>query len=193
MQHLVPMTTGRPPCVDRIGLPLERLRRRASKGLRRRAGEGPRRHASPRFESNDASDGFTLMELLIALALLAVLLAIALPAYREQIARAHRSELQTALLEDAGYMQRYYAANNAFSAPSPPRLTWTASPPTGPPAYEIVVTVPPGDPTVFTLTATRAGAMAGDRCGDFTYDNLGRRGLVPGTPRGGLTAADCWR
>ena len=193
MQRLVPMAMGRSPCVDRIGLLLERLRRRASKGLRRRAGEGPRRHASPRFASRGASDGFTLMELLIALALLAVLLAIALPAYREQIARAHRSELQTALLEDAGYMQRYYAANNAFSATPPPRLTWTASPPTGSPAYEIVVTVPPGDPTVFTLTATRAGAMAGDRCGDFTYDNLGRRGLVPGTPRGGLTAADCWR
>jgi type IV pilus assembly protein PilE len=193
MKRLVPMTMGRSPCVDRIGLPLERPRRRASSGQWRRAGKGPRRHASPRFASNDASDGFTLMELLIALALLAVLLAIALPAYREQVAHARRSELQTALLEDAGYMQRYYAANNAFSATPPPRLTWTASPPTGPPAYEIVVTVPPGDPTVFTLTATRAGAMAGDRCGDFTYDSLGRRGLVLDTPRAGLAAADCWR
>ena len=185
MPSFVSMTKLRSPVLDRD--------RCAVSGPRRRAGRRPRRHASPRFESNDASDGFTLMELLIALALLAVLLAIALPAYREQIARARRSELQAALLEDAGYMQRYYAANNAFSAPSPPRLTWTASPPTGPSAYEIVVTVPPGDPTVFTLTATRAGAMAGDRCGDFTYDHLGRRGLVAGTPRAGLTAADCWR
>jgi type IV pilus assembly protein PilE len=161
--------------------------------LRRRAGKRSRRRANPRFASNRPSDGFTLMELLIALALLAVLLAIALPAYREQTARSRRAGLQAALLEDAGYMQRYYAANNAFSATPPPRLTWTASPPAGPPAYVIVVTVPPGDPTVFTLTAMRAGAMAGDRCGDFTYDNLGRRGLVPGTQQAGLTAADCWR
>ena len=140
-----------------------------------------------------ARRGFTLIELLVAVTALGIFVAIALPSFFEQLARARRTDVQAALLEDAGYMQRYYAANNAFSAPSPPRLTWTASPPTGPPAYEIVVTVPPGDPTVFTLTATRAGAMAGDRCGDFTYDNLGRRGLVPGTPRGGLTAADCWR
>ena len=65
--------------------------------------------------------GFTLIDVLVAFALLAVLTAIALPAYREQLARARRSQLQAALLEDAGYLQRYYAANNTFDATPPPR------------------------------------------------------------------------
>src|SRR5476649_2799482 len=90
--------------------------------------------------------GFTLIDLLVTIALLGVLAAIALPAYREQVARARRSDLQTALLEDAGYLQRYYAANNSFNANPAPRLPFAASPRAGAAAYAIVVAVPPDDP-----------------------------------------------
>jgi hypothetical protein len=55
------------------------------------------------------------------------------------------------------------------------------------------VSVPPDDPTSFVLTAVRSGAMSSDACGDFTYDNLGRRDLVPGSAAPGLTAPSCWR
>ena len=137
--------------------------------------------------------GFTMIDVLVAIALTAVLAAVALPAYREQLARARRSEMQTALLEDAAYMQRYYAANNAFSGTPLPQLPVPVSPRAGTPAYTIAVAVPSDDPTSFLLTATRAGAMQGDRCGDFTYDHLGRRGLAPGTFAAGLTPEACWR
>ena len=137
--------------------------------------------------------GFSLIDVLIAIALMGVLAAIALPTYREQFARARRSDLQTALLDDAAYLQRYYAANNAFSGSPPPQLPAPVSPRAGLPAYAIGVAVPPDDPTSFVLTATRTGAMRGDRCGDFTYDNLARRGLVPGTFAAGLVPEACWR
>ncbi|MET0382542.1 MAG: type IV pilin protein [Burkholderiaceae bacterium] len=137
--------------------------------------------------------GFTLVELLAAVAVLGVLVAIALPAYREQSARARRSQMQAVLIEDAGYMQRYYAANNAYAASPPPRLTYAASPRAGAPDYLVTVSVPAADPTSFVLTATRAGAMRDDRCGDFTYDNLGQRDLVPGSFAAGLSAEACWR
>ena len=123
-----------------------------------------------------------------------MLSAIALPAYREQIARARRSELQTAMLDDAGYMQRYLAANIGDRAAAPPELTSSTSPRTGAAAYRIAVAVPSDDPTSFVLTATRVGAMQGDRCGDFTYDNMGRRGLVAGTTYAAGASIDaCWR
>ncbi|MEP6502381.1 MAG: type IV pilin protein [Betaproteobacteria bacterium] len=143
--------------------------------------------------SRHGPPGFTLIELMIALALLGILAAIALPTFFEQMARARRADAQAALLEDAGYMQRYYSAHNAYADTPPPALPAATSPRGGAASYRIDVAVPADDPTSFVLTATRTGAMRADRCGDFTYDNLGRRDLVAGTAAAGLDAASCWR
>jgi type IV pilus assembly protein PilE len=137
--------------------------------------------------------GFTLIELMIAMAALAILAAIALPAFQEQVARTRRMELQAALLEDAGYMQHYYASHDAFTGVPPPQLPWTRTPRTGGANYAITVASPPGDPTTFVLTAQRVGVMGPDACGDFTYDSLGQRGLVMGTSATGRSIASCWR
>jgi len=137
--------------------------------------------------------GFTLIELMIALVLLGIVAAIALPAFFDQIAHARRVDMQAALLEDAGYMQRYYGAHDAFSGTPPPRLPIANSPRSGQASYAITVSVPADDATSFVLTAARTGNMAADACGDFTYDNLGRRDLVAGTYAPGRDAERCWR
>ena len=80
---------------------------------------------SPRHAARVAARGFSLVELLVALALLSGLMVIALPAFREQIARARRSALQAVLLDDAGYMQRYYAAHASYLDDPPPVPTWS--------------------------------------------------------------------
>lgn len=143
--------------------------------------------------STVGSHGFTLIELLVAMAAMAILAAIALPAFFEQLARARRTDVQAALLEDAGYMQHYYASHDAYSGAPPPQLPFETTPRLGAASYAITVSVPSSDPTSFVLTATRTGAMASDACGDFTYDNLGQRNLVPGTFAPGRSAATCWR
>jgi type IV pilus assembly protein PilE len=137
--------------------------------------------------------GFTLIELMVAVALVAVLAAVALPAFFEQLARARRSDVQAALLEDAGYMQRYYGAHNAYADTPAPQLAIAQTPRLGAASYVITVSVPAADPTSFVLTASRSGAMGSDACGDFTYDNLGRRDLVAGTFAPGRSAQRCWR
>ena len=137
--------------------------------------------------------GFTLIELLVALAALGIVAAIALPAFFEQLARARRTDVQAALLEDAAYMQHYYASHNAYTDTPAPRLPFATTPRQGAANYAITVSVPAGDPTSFVLTATRTGAMSSDACGDFTYDNLGRRDLAAGTFASGRTAVSCWR
>ena len=139
------------------------------------------------------SHGFTLIELLVAMAAMAILAAIALPAFFEQLARARRTDVQAALLEDAGYMQHYYASHDAYGGTPPPQLPFETTPRLGAASYAITVSVPSSDPTSFVLTATRTGAMASDACGDFTYDNLGQRNLVAGTFAPGRSAATCWR
>ena len=140
-----------------------------------------------------ARRGFALIELLVALAALGILAAIALPAFFEQLARARRTDVQAALLEDAAYMQHYYAAHNAYIDTPAPQLPFASTPRLGVASYAITVRVPTTDATSFVLTATRSGAMASDACGDFTYDNLGRRDLVPGTFAAGRSAERCWR
>jgi len=137
--------------------------------------------------------GFTLIELLVAMAAMALLAAIALPAFFEQLARARRTDVQAALLEDAGYMQHYYASHDAYSGTPPPQLPFGTTPRQGAASYAITLSVPSRDPTSFVLTAIRSGAMASDACGDFTYDNLGQRGLVAGSFAPGRSAATCWR
>ena len=140
-----------------------------------------------------ARHGFTLVELLVALTALGILAAIALPAFFEQLARARRTDVQAALLEDAAYMQHYYASHNAYTDTPAPQLPFASTPRLGTASYAIAVSVPAADPTSFVLTATRSGAMSSDACGDFTYDNLGRRDLVPGTFAAGRSAERCWR
>jgi type IV pilus assembly protein PilE len=140
-----------------------------------------------------ACRGFTLIELLVAMAALGVLVAIALPSFFEQLARARRTDVQAALLEDAAYMQHYYAAHNAYTDTTAPQLPFTRTPRAGAASYSISVGVPASDPTSFVLTAVRIGAMASDACGDYTYDSLGRRDLVAGTFARGRDAVRCWR
>jgi len=136
---------------------------------------------------------FTLIEVLVALVVLGVLASLALPGFFEQVARARRTDVQAALLEDAAYMQHYYAAHDAYDGTPAPRLPYAGTPRLGAPNYTIAVDVPASDPTSFVLTASRTGAMSADPCGDFTVDNLGRRGLVPGTVAAGRSAERCWR
>ena len=136
--------------------------------------------------------GFTLIELLVVMAALAILAAIAVPAFFEQLARARRVDMQTALMQDAAYMQQYYAAQASFMGTTPPQLPFDRAPRSGSAAYVITVSVP-ADATTYVLTAQRTGSMAGDPCGDFTLDSLGRRELVAGTFAANRTAASCWR
>jgi type IV pilus assembly protein PilE len=138
--------------------------------------------------------GFTLLEVMITVAIVATLAAVALPSYRDQIARGKRSDVQTALVEDAAYLQRYYAANNTYPVTGSltPTLPAATSPRDGTTVnYNITIDQANTTATTFLLKAAPAGTMATDKCGTFTYDNLGMKGIVNGAA--GQTVATCWR
>lgn len=128
--------------------------------------------------------GFTLMEVLITMAIIAILAAIAIPNYTAYIVRSNRSEARQQLLEAAAFLQRSFTQNNQYPNALP--ATMQQSPATGTARYNIAIANPGGNAT-FTLTATPTGTMAGDACGNLTVTHTGERG------RSGAAPMDiCW-
>lgn len=145
------------------------------------------------LESNRAPRGFTLIELMIALAIVAILAAIAYPSYREQVARGRRSEAQIALLDAAQWMERLYTLSNQYNQTSTgDGITASALPqPNARTLEAYTLGFATGQPTAtgFTLTMTpkTSGPMAGDRCGTFSLTNQGAKDV---SGAAGINA--CW-
>ncbi len=149
--------------------------------------------------------GFTLIEVMIVVAIVAILAAIALPNYQEYVRRAKRAEAEAILMEAAQYMQRYYSANDRYTAAAgktaveAEQKIGTASllpaslrqsPKSGAANYTIAVFARDTPPS-YTLRATRVGSMSADKCGTLVLSGLGVKGMDG--PALGLVAADCWK
>jgi type IV pilus assembly protein PilE len=140
------------------------------------------------------SRGFTLMELMITVVIIGILASVAIPNYTDYVAKSRRAEAQSTLLQVASWMERYFTENNRYdlsaNAGNPPTLPtgFTNVPQTGTAYYTITIATP--NTTTYTVTATRAGSMASDRCGDFTYTQANVKNIQNNTT--GSTAASCW-
>ena len=131
--------------------------------------------------------GFTLIEVLVVVTILGILAAIAIPNYSAYIQRGHRADAKGALLLAAQWQERIRRETNNYSATLPVGMGQV--PTTGNARYTLAVTTPTARGALtFDITATRAGAQAGDECGNFVINELGQRSLV------GNTAAIelCW-
>lgn len=118
--------------------------------------------------------GFTLIELMITIAIMAIIITVALPSYQEYVAKTRRGEAISALMEGAQFLERYYSANGTYlSGGALPNGFPARTPANGAAMYTIAVQ---GAPTqsAFTLRATRAGSMAGDDCGNFEITQTGQ-------------------
>ena len=135
--------------------------------------------------------GFTLIELIITMVVIAVLTAIAIPNYTAYIQRSNRSEARSALLEGATWMERWrtqtgvYGNTQAAPTVSPAGFPFTQVPATGTAKYTIAApAITDLFGTRYTITATPVGVMATDPCGAFSINETGQR--LPVAP------AYCW-
>jgi type IV pilus assembly protein PilE len=143
--------------------------------------------------------GFTLIEVMVVVSIVAILAAIAYPSYQENVRRGRRADAQSVLLQAAQWMERYYSQNNRYSDAKDSSkndvfkeksgLTTTGS--GGVAYYNITLSSVGSDDNSYTLTATRVAdsAQADDPCGNFAITNTG----VKTVSGGSRSTADCWR
>ena len=81
-----------------------------------------------------ASSGFTLLEAMVVVAIIAILTAIASPTYHKHILNARLKEAKTILISDANFLERYYTQNARFTKNS---TTWPVLPYLGTKYFDI--------------------------------------------------------
>jgi type IV pilus assembly protein PilE len=171
-----------------------------------------RSFSTPRQRS---SAGFTLIEIMIVVAIIGILAAVAMPAYTKYIARAKRADARTQLLQAAQFMQRFYAANDQYAQDRAGNSVLGSgvgmpdglrkSPADGTALYQLnTSTTTAGNytatlstsPVSYTLTmAPISGrAAANDSCGMFTINSQGVRGcIISGTACTTAERDACWK
>lgn len=135
------------------------------------------------------ASGFTLIEMMITVAIVAILAAVAYPSYTEHIRKSRRVDAKAALLDVAAKEERFSSLQNRYSeTPSDIGYVGAAFPidivSSGTAYYQLNVRLVG---TGYVAAAAPIGAQLDDGCGTFTIDNTGTQ-----TVSGPKTTAECW-
>ena len=114
------------------------------------------------------SGGFTLLELVIACAVVGVLSAIAYPSYTQYVLKSHRATAKAILSEQAQYMERYFTSKGSYEGA---KELVTQSPKQGDARYKIEIK--PLTENSYTVSAEPLLKQLDDDCGTLTLDHTG--------------------
>lgn len=148
-------------------------------------------------------NGFTLIEIMIVVAIVAILAAVALPSYRDYVNRGRRADAKAVLLQACQYMERVYTERGSYALKSDGTAATTLSlvgmpaslqsaPVDGATKYYDIQPLANDFGTnvttsTFALQAVPIGAQSSDSCETLTITNTGIKGQASGK-----SVDDCW-
>ncbi|MGD8629126.1 MAG: type IV pilin protein [Gammaproteobacteria bacterium] len=139
---------------------------------------------------NNKEHGFTLIEMLIVVAILGIIVAIGYPSYQEQVRKSRRAEGMGELLEMADRMERRYSDVGTYAGITADVLYGTDTAddklPTTNGHYKLSIDAG-ADNVLFTVRAEPQGNQAKDKCHTFVLNSDGTRSVTGGS----LTADQC--
>ncbi len=133
--------------------------------------------------------GFTLVEVMIVVAIVGILAAIALPSHQNYLRRGHRAEARAGLLQAAQWLERVSTANGSYPTGALPAALTTV------PGRRYTIAMGSATASSYVLSATpvAGSAQAGDPCGTFTLTQANARSVridgIAGSPD---LVSECW-
>ena len=139
---------------------------------------------------NRQCHGFTLIETLIVVVILAITATLAWPSYLEQVRKTRRSEGMGALVELAGRMEHYYTDQGTYAGATLGAATTNIFPSITARGH-YTLRIDSQSSLGFSISAipTRSAGQHLDHCNTFILDSLGNRKLLGNT----LPFKQCWR
>jgi len=121
--------------------------------------------------------GFTLIELMITVAILGILIAVAFPSYQDHLRKGRRASAQTFIADVANRQQQYLLDARSYALGATALTTLNMTVPADVSRFYTITVTPaaPTTPPSFTITATPIAGSAQAPDGALTLDNLGAK------------------
>jgi len=138
--------------------------------------------------TNRLSAGFTLIELMITVAIIGILTSIAYPSYQDSIMKSRRVDAQGKLMSFANAMERYYTQCNTYPAAAIPCVAIISPIDPNPTIYYQLSFTTNINGSTYELKALAQGVQTADLYDTLTLDQAGNRQCIKGT----VTTINCW-
>lgn len=126
------------------------------------------------MKTGNQTKGFSLVELMIVVAVVGILSAIAYPSYQEHLRKSRRAEAQSLLMTIADRQQQFLLDTRSYAGSID--ALHIAPPASVTSHYDLTLSLAASSVPAFTVTAAPLGGQLADKCGTLTLTNTGAKG-----------------